>query len=111
MRNVIGLLLLLIFGMQYSLAAPLVDNCVTYTRIDDMQLTDKQAGLVKQILCERREKQRNLMRETRPKIDAINNEAREQLAAILNADQLSRYDEIRKDRRKKGKEWRTRHFW
>ena len=110
MRNVIGPILLLVFVTQYSLAETPADSYVPNHQIDRLQLSDEQADLVKQILSVKREKQKNLMRDIRPRMEAINKETREQLAAILSEDQLARYDETRKYKGNRRKEWRTQHI-
>jgi Spy/CpxP family protein refolding chaperone len=108
MKTFITIFLSGLFLMQPALAEMADKDCYKDRFIKDMQLNDDQVDAVKQIMKGKREKRRAIMDEMRPKIDALHNETREQLATVLNEEQLSKFDELLEKKRKKREERKSR---
>lgn len=73
--------------------------------IEKLNLTEEQTEQVSTIMQEQRQKARTLFNETReqirPQMESLHAETRERLAAILDEQQLQRFDEISQKRREK----------
>ena len=109
MKRLLGVFLLALTVTQPAPAEDSGYDCHRDRIFKELQLSEDQAGTVKQIMKEKREKQMVIMEETRPKMEALYNETREQLAAVLDDEQLSKFDEIEETKHNKRKEWRSRH--
>jgi Spy/CpxP family protein refolding chaperone len=107
------LISIFLFGMilsQPALADMSDKDCQKGRLIEQLQLNDDQAGAVKQIMKEKREKRRAIMEDSRPQLEALRNETKEQLAAVLNDEQLLKFDEITEKRRNKREQRRSQYL-
>ena len=102
-----------LFGMilsQPALAEVSNKDCQKERLFEQLQLNDDQVGAVKQIMKEKREKRRSIMEDARPQLEALHNETKEQLATVLNDEQLLKFDEMTEKRRNKREQRRSRYF-
>ena len=107
------LISIFLFGMilsQPALAEMPNKDCQKERLFEQLQLNDVQVSAVKEIMKEKREKHRVIMEDARPQLDALHNETKEQLATVLNDEQLLKFDEMTEKRRNKREQWRSRHF-
>jgi Spy/CpxP family protein refolding chaperone len=107
------LISIFLFGMilsQPALAEMSNKDCQKERLFEQLQLNDDQVGAVKQIMKEKREKHRAIMEDARPQLEALHIETKEQLATVLNDEQLLKFDEMAEKRRNKREQWRSRHF-
>lgn len=83
---------------------------------DELKLNNEQAAAASKIMGVQHEKMRALLksgedRETlRPKLEALHNETRTQLAAVLDQEQMAKMDEMWKKHREHRKELHEKHM-
>ena len=80
---------------------------------DELDLSEEQSRQVKAILKESHEKRRAVWEEQRkiikPKMQAIKQETRDNLATVLSEEQLEEYDEMKAEWKKKRQERREKY--
>lgn len=78
-----------------------------------LDLSEAQQDPVRDILLEQRKKRRalrqSLREQAQPQFDALQAETREQLASVLNAEQLEEYDEMVEEKHSRRKGRRGHH--
>ena len=81
----------------------------TAKMMQELQLSEEQQESVQQILREQREKGRALRKSRHEEMKALKAETREKLAAVLDEEQLQRYDQLLAEKRKKMRKRFGRH--
>ncbi|HUZ46714.1 MAG TPA: hypothetical protein VMW54_08755 [Terriglobia bacterium] len=79
-------------------------NIVEYLQ-RKLDLSSSQAAQLKEIVSEMQTKEREVQKQVQPQFQAVRNEARDRTRAILNPQQVEKFDEMVKH----WDEWRKKH--